>query len=72
MGYCGKSKYAWHKEDRAGRCFICKEESDELSVVRHMTSMKMVHLCSDCMVEKMSEYLLDNTRTWQGIRKTGE
>jgi hypothetical protein len=31
-----------------------------------MESMKMVHLCPDCMADRMSEYLLDNTRAWKG------
>lgn len=48
------------------RCFICGEKFEGLSVVRRIASMKIVHLCPDCMAEKMSEYLLDNTRVWKG------
>ncbi|MBN2539206.1 MAG: hypothetical protein JXB09_04085 [Deltaproteobacteria bacterium] len=68
MDYCDESNYAWHEKDMIDRCFMCEEKSDGLSVVRHIASMKMVHLCSDCMVEKMSEYLLDNTRAWKGTK----
>jgi hypothetical protein len=28
--------------------------------------MKMVHMCGECMVNNSSEYLLDNTRPWEG------
>jgi hypothetical protein len=26
----------------------------------------MVHLCAECMVSNSDEYLLDNTRPWEG------
>ena len=58
--------YERHEDDRPDRCFLCRELSDLLSVVRHMESMKMVHLCPDCMADRMSEYLLDNTKAWKG------
>jgi len=58
--------YERHEHDVSDRCFLCGEESEKLSVVRHVASMKMVHLCSECMVARTDEYLLDNTRAWKG------
>ncbi|MBA7578073.1 hypothetical protein ES708_19929 [subsurface metagenome] len=57
--------YERHGHDMLDRCFLCGELSEGLSVVRHIASMKMVHLCVDCMTDRMSEYLLDNTRAWK-------
>jgi hypothetical protein len=58
--------YERHEHDTLGRCFLCGDLSERLSLVRHIASMKMVHLCADCMTDRMSEYLLDNTRAWKG------
>ncbi len=58
--------YERHEDDTPDKCFLCGELSEGLSVVRHIESMKMVHLCARCMTDRMSEYLLDNTRTWKG------
>jgi len=58
--------YERHEDDMPDRCFLCGDLSGGLSVVRHIASMKMVHLCGDCMTDRMSEYLLDNTRAWKG------
>ncbi|MDO9516073.1 MAG: hypothetical protein Q7J01_08265 [Syntrophales bacterium] len=58
--------YERHEHDTPDRCFLCGDLSEGLSVVRHIASMKMVHLCAGCMTDRMSEYLLDNTRAWKG------
>ncbi len=58
--------YERHENDTPQRCFLCGDVPEALSVVRHIESMKMVHLCSNCMADRMSEYLLDNTRAWKG------
>jgi len=48
------------------RCFLCNENSRDLLIVRHIKSMKMVHLCCHCMAAHPADYLLDNTRPWPG------
>ncbi len=58
--------YERHEHDMSDTCFLCGEASKKLAVVRHVASMKMVHLCPECMVNRTSEYLLDNTRAWKG------
>lgn len=58
--------YERHADDAPDRCFLCGDLSEGLSVVRHIESMKMIHLCVQCMIDRGSEYLLDNTRAWKG------
>jgi hypothetical protein len=58
--------YEFHEKDTHERCFLCSENSQYLFTVRQLSSMKMVHLCGECMVNNPSEYLLDNTRPWEG------
>ncbi|HOX00727.1 MAG TPA: hypothetical protein PK545_08880 [Deltaproteobacteria bacterium] len=48
------------------KCFLCTSNGCHLFTVRQVSSMKMVHLCGDCMVNNSDEYLLDNTRPWEG------
>jgi len=69
---CYDNDYEWHKKDVIDKCFMCGEKSEGLFVVRHFASMKMVHLCPDCMVDRMSEYCLDNTRAWKGNMIKGD
>ena len=64
--YDDAKSYRFHEDDRSDRCFLCKNKSSHLFVVRQVSSMKMVHLCGECMVDNSSEYLLDNTRPWLG------
>ncbi|TFG37575.1 MAG: hypothetical protein E4H39_01915 [Syntrophobacterales bacterium] len=64
MSYYDKEFYEFHVDDMPERCFLCSLNSSKLFVVRHIESEKMVHLCQDCMVNNLSEYLLDNTRPW--------
>ncbi len=61
--------YELHEEDVPGSCFSCRKKSEDLCIVRHIASMKMIHLCPVCMVNNMSDFLLDNTRPWAGNTK---
>jgi len=58
--------YDFHEDDRPESCFLCHLGVDETYVVRHMKSLRLVHLCECCMIEKLPEYFLDNTRPWKG------
>lgn len=69
---CYDKDYSWHEKDMVDSCFICGEKAERLSVVRHIASMKIVHLCPGCMVDRMSEYCLDNTRPWKGNMVKGD
>lgn len=64
--YGDEKTYLFHEEDVAERCFICKYQAERLLIMRQIKSMKLVHLCSDCIMDNLSEYLLDNTRPWTG------
>lgn len=70
--YLDDQNYEFHEKDTSSRCFLCTENSRKLFIVRQIQSMKMVHLCGDCMVNNSSEYLLDNTRPWQGDKGRSE
>ncbi len=61
--------YEIHEEDIADRCFLCGQNPEKLFIVRQIASMKLVHLCPICMVNKMSEFLLDNTKPWTGNKE---
>ncbi len=67
--YDDEESYRFHKEDRDGSCFLCRENSKDLLVVRQIESMKMIHLCGGCMMKNLADYLLDNTRPWLGDKK---
>jgi len=64
--YLDEKCYEFHEKDCADKCFLCSEDAEKLFKVRQVSSMKMVHLCGACMVDNCSEYLLDNTRPWEG------
>ena len=64
--------YEFHEKDIADKCFLCSQGSGKMFIVRQMASMKMVHLCGECMVNSSEEYLLDNTRPWEGIKGKSE
>ncbi|MCE5275283.1 MAG: hypothetical protein ABFD70_05570 [Syntrophaceae bacterium] len=66
--YMDEKCYEFHDKDVSDKCFLCTENSQKLFTVRQVASMKMVHLCGDCMVNNSDEYLLDNTRPWEGIK----
>lgn len=64
--------YEFHEKDVPEKCFLCTRNSGKLFIVRQVSSMKMVHLCGECMVSNSEEYLLDNTRPWEGIKGKSE
>jgi hypothetical protein len=57
--------YEFHDDDLPDKCFLCKCDTQKMFVVRDLKSRKMVHLCGECMVNNLSDYLLDNTRPWE-------
>jgi hypothetical protein len=64
--YEDENCYLFHEKDVLDRCFTCSCNETRLIIVRQISSMMLVHLCPDCMVNNMSDYLLDNTRPWLG------
>jgi hypothetical protein len=62
--YNDEKSYQFYDKDRADRCFACSQNSERLLILRHIGSMKLVHLCRNCMVENIADYLLDNTKPW--------
>lgn len=61
--------YELHEEDVPDRCFLCEQNPEKLFIVRQIASMRMIHLCPGCMVNNMSEFLLDNTRAWTSSKE---
>lgn len=61
-----ENMYQFHEDDVPDRCFSCKCSSERIMIMRQIKSMMLVHLCPDCMLDNLSEYLLDNTRPWAG------
>ncbi|HOO45070.1 MAG TPA: hypothetical protein PLM29_02475, partial [Deltaproteobacteria bacterium] len=70
--YLDEKCYEFHEKDDPDRCFLCSGNSCKLFTVRQVQSMKMVHMCGECMVNNSSEYLLDNTRPWEGDKGSSE
>ena len=66
MKYDDEKCYRFHAEDQPERCFACGRGAVRLLIVRQIAGMMLVHLCPDCMVDRMDDYLLDNTRPWVG------
>jgi len=64
--YDDEKCYEFHDRDTSERCFLCNKNAQKLFIVRHIASSKMVHLCGECMVDNLSEFMLDNTRPWMG------
>jgi hypothetical protein len=56
--------YECHEEDSKDKCFLCKQSCEKTYTVREIKSQKMVHLCGGCMVNNISDYIIDNTRPW--------
>jgi hypothetical protein len=65
--YNDEKSYQFDENDRSNFCFACGQNSERLFILRQIKSMKLVHLCRDCMVKNIANYLLDNTKPW-GIR----
>jgi recombinational DNA repair protein RecR len=66
MKYDDEACYRFHARDLADRCFVCQRDGQRLLIVRQIADMMLVHLCSDCMIRHLDEYMLDNTRPWKG------
>jgi len=66
MRYEDKACYRFHEKDLSDRCFLCLRDAERLLIVRQIDGMMLVHLCPDCMLGHVDEYLLDNTRPWVG------
>jgi hypothetical protein len=66
--YMDEQCYQFHEKDIAEKCFLCSQNCQKLFIVRQVSSMKMVHMCGECMVSNLEEYLLDNTRPWEGLK----
>jgi len=62
--YNDAKSYQFHEKDRGDRCFACSQNPERLLILRHITSSKLVHLCRNCMIANLADYLLDNTRPW--------
>jgi len=70
--YMDEQCYEFHENDTRDSCFLCRRNSQRLFIVRQVSSMKMVHLCGECMVANCDDFLLDNTRPWEGRRGGSE
>ena len=68
MKYYDDHCYRFHEKDTVDTCFICAQNAPRLLIVRNVESMMLVHLCPDCMINNISDYLLDNTRPWLGAK----
>jgi hypothetical protein len=66
MKYDDEMCYRFHGQDVPDRCFACRRDAERLLIVRQIASMMLVHLCPECMLDHISDYLLDNTRPWGG------
>jgi hypothetical protein len=58
-----ESKYEVARSDTGG-CFICRNEGEELYLVRNAKTGQMTALCGCCLLPRLDGYLIDNTRTW--------
>jgi hypothetical protein len=66
MKYDDEECYRFHARDIPDRCFACGRAADRLLIVRRIAGMSLVHICPECMLSRLDEYLLDNTRPWTG------
>ena len=62
--YDDAKDYLFHDEDKPDRCFVCRSATAELLIFRQIATVKLVHLCRNCVYENIADYLLDNTRPW--------
>jgi hypothetical protein len=60
-------RFESHEGKIDGKCFMCVQNYRDLFIVRQKSSMKMIRICEDCIVNRCEEYLLDNTMPWRGI-----
>jgi hypothetical protein len=66
MKYDDEKSYRFHAGDLPDRCFACHLNAERLMIVRRIAGMMLVHLCPECLLNHLDEYLLDNTRPWGG------
>jgi hypothetical protein len=66
MKYDDEKCYRFHKRDLRDRCFACGSHAERLLIVRQIADMMLIHLCPGCMIDRVDDYLLDNTRPWTG------
>lgn len=71
MNYDDIESYLFHTDDTPESCFLCSKDMPKPIVVRHIKTMKMIHLCERCFTDNLSDYLLDNTRPWLDREHTG-
>ena len=45
-------------------CYLCRQNSRELFLMRHIDSGQLRALCSGCALRHLDAYLIDNTRPW--------
>lgn len=64
-------KYCVMKADNNG-CYLCRRNSRELFLMRHVDSGKLTALCSPCAMGNLDSYLIDNTRPWPCLGKDPE
>lgn len=63
--YKDEDSYIYHHQDVEDRCFLCRNKKiGAILIARQVKTMLLVHLCVDCMLDNMADYLLDNTRPW--------
>ena len=55
LPYNDEKNYLFDREDTPENCFICKYPGERLLVVRKISSMMLVHLCGDCMLNFMED-----------------
>jgi len=54
MKYDDEKCYQFHKEDLPDQCFACGRNAERLLIVRQIADMMLVHLCPDCMLDRVT------------------
>jgi hypothetical protein len=58
-----ESKYEVVRSEKGG-CYLCCETDEELYLVRNAKTGHMTALCGCCLLPRLDDYLIDNTREW--------
>jgi len=53
-----------------GGCCVCSMNERELYLVRDASSGRLVEVCSYCLLERIDDFVLDNTRPWPGLERS--
>lgn len=64
-------RYEFSEDDCENCCFICGDNYHTFYILRQIVSMKMVHLCEECLLGNLKDYYLDNTRPWMSKQSCG-